>query len=77
MKVLAEGVASDPAIKSWFVLQLQQGFINQQGVNLSKTMQNVECEFSGVRCFVTFELKWFGVFLAENFHLTERSSKSV
>ena len=34
-------------------------------------------DFSCVRRFVTFELKWFEVFLVESVHLSEHSNKSV
>ena len=73
---MAEGVAGDPVIKAWFVLQLQQRFIIL-GVKLSKTKQNVGCELSCVQCFVNFELKWVEIFLVESFHLSGHSSKSV
>ena len=76
MKVLIEGGASDPVTKVWFALQLQQGFIIL-GVKLFWTKQNGGCEFSCVRCFVTFELKGVEVFVVESFHLGEHSIKSV
>ena len=75
-KVFAEGCASQPVIKAWFILPLQQCSVIL-GVQLSNTKQNVACKYSCVRHFVTFELKWVEGMLVESFHLSEHSSKSL
>ena len=53
---LADGGASHPVIKIWFVLPLQQWSIIL-GVKLSIIKKNVGCSFSCVNCFVT-QVSW-------------------